>query len=202
METNNEQNPNLLFEFDNVPTDALKDITATPPPPEQERPAQDNAAFNEPQIDINAQKSEQVNVGDIISANIVMEVVNIVIPKMIATAVKVIAKKNVTTRQLSATQAEKETIQPVLQNYLDSVHFKLSPLNALIITLAAVYGSKTIDILNAPVQSIATNTGLADTRTQAEKGGRPPVIKGGKLSAYMRKKQAAAAGKSKNIFEK
>lgn len=190
-----------LFEFDNVSTDALKDITATPPPPDQERPPIDQDAFKQPESDGNGQAPEEIKAGDIISANIVMEVLNIVIPKMIATAVKVIAKKNVTTRQLSATQAEKETIQPVLQNYLDSVHFKLSPLNALIITLAAVYGAKTIDILNAPVMSVATNTGLADNRTTAAKGGRPPVQKGGKLSAYMRKKQAAA-GNAKNIFEK
>jgi len=59
------------------------------------------------------------------------------------------AGKQVSKSALQATAKEKEIIAPVLQNYLNSINFAVdNPLNALLITLAMIYGTKTVEALN------------------------------------------------------
>jgi hypothetical protein len=75
--------------------------------------------------------------------------IDIIVPVVFVLAFKKLHNKTISKKQIQLTSSEKETIKPVLQNYLDSVNVSIeNPLNALIITVGFIYGMKYVEIQN------------------------------------------------------
>lgn len=97
--------------------------------------------------------SQSLNAGNLITGSMAVGFIDIMLPALIV-LISVKMGKQINKNQLSTTQKERDMISPVLQNYLNSVNFNVdSPLNALLITLAMVYGTKTIEVLNGTPQA-------------------------------------------------
>jgi len=79
---------------------------------------------------------------------------DMVLPVVCVILIEKINKRKVNKKFLQATPDEKKIIEPVLHNYLMSINFNVdSPLNALLITVAMIYGTKTIEVINNVPQS-------------------------------------------------
>lgn len=156
---------NNLFDdvelFEQVPTALLKEVTAAPPatptinldsltshtdsPPINFAPVGATAQPNIPP----ATPQNNMNVGSIVSAEMAAQLFNIVLPAVMVILIQKATNKKVIKQQFEATNKEIEVIKPVLQNYLNSINFTVeSPLNALVLTVAVIYGSKAIEALN------------------------------------------------------
>lgn len=101
---------------------------------------------------------QRLNAGNLLTPDMAVGFFNIILPAVMVIVFKRIGKLTIKT-QFEASQKELEIIKPILGKYLDSVHFSVeSPLNALLITVGFIYGSKAIEVLNnAPSGSIRTN---------------------------------------------
>ena len=92
--------------------------------------------------------SQQMNAGNLITGDMAVMFLDMLLPALIV-ALMAKAGKQVNKSALQASAKEKEIIAPVLQNYLNSINFSVdNPLNALLITLAMIYGTKTVEALN------------------------------------------------------
>lgn len=92
--------------------------------------------------------SQQMNAGNLITGDMAVMFLDMLLPALIV-ALMAKAGKQVSKSALQASAKEKEIIAPVLQNYLNSINFAVdNPLNALMITLAMIYGTKTVEALN------------------------------------------------------
>jgi hypothetical protein len=81
--------------------------------------------------------------GHLLTAKTAIGIVDAVIPAIAVIALQYFMGLKMQKRDLQLTEAERNIIQPVLQNWLDTVAINFdSPLNALLITVGAVYGSK------------------------------------------------------------
>lgn len=97
----------------------------------------------------NGQPGQALKVGNLVNAKMAMQLVNILIPTLLTIVLKQFSKKQVSKRSLEATKDERDVIEPVLQNYLQSISFNVDkPINALILTMAMVYGTKVIEVIN------------------------------------------------------
>lgn len=167
----------MEFNFDaleDVPTSLMKDVTETPaaetakgttpgnissfadhtapiaePVFKSENPAANNpTAANFSGSNTQGQK---MNAGALITGDMAAGFLDLLLPVIIVLIADKVAGKKINKRYLQATPDEKKTIAPVLQNYLNSVNFNVeSPLNALLLTCAFIYGTKTIEVLNMP----------------------------------------------------
>lgn len=160
-------NEDKLFNLmDSVPDSMLKDVTAPDQATIKEPSLKDAAKHTEqsPFEDIAGQQqrfdnsfnesklppvnSQQMNAGNLITGDMAVMFLDMLLPALIV-ALMAKAGKQVSKSALQATAKEKEIIAPVLQNYLNSINFAVdNPLNALIITLAMIYGTKTVEALN------------------------------------------------------
>jgi len=103
---------------------------------------------NKPQNTFVEGQPQNLNIGSLLSGEMSIDLLNLLLPVILAMVIKTVTGKECDKKQLTATESEKDIIAPALQNYLNSINFTVeSPLNALIITLSIVYGSKTIEVL-------------------------------------------------------
>lgn len=99
----------------------------------------------------NPVQPQQMNAGNLITGDMAVGFLDMAVPVLIVLLIEKFNGQKVNKKYLQATADEKKTIAPVLQNYLNSVNFNVdSPLNALLLTVAFIYGTKTIEILNSP----------------------------------------------------
>lgn len=94
-------------------------------------------------------QSQNLNAGSLLTADIAINFVDIIIPAVLVIVIKKGLGKTASKNSFSLTSTEKKTIEPVLQNYLNSINFRVeSPLNALLLTLAMIYGIKVVEVIN------------------------------------------------------
>lgn len=160
------QTDNFDFsKLDGVPTGAMKDITANSI---SEDITANTASVNESIVNdasnghladfgkYNAQQQQQFNqpgqqlkAGNLITGEMAVNFVDMIIPSVLVMIIKRGMDKVVSKRSFTLTTTEKDTIKPVLQNYLNSINFTVeNPLNALLLTLGMIYGMKVIEVVN------------------------------------------------------
>lgn len=117
---------------------------------QDEAPSEENAKeaeFNHKNV-FNEGNPQTLNIGSLLNAEMSIDLLNVILPVLLVYIIKFATGKDASKKQFEATAQEKQIIAPALQNYLNSINFTVeSPLNALLITLAVVYGSKTIEVL-------------------------------------------------------
>lgn len=131
--------------------------------------------------------------GELFPAKLVVEMADWLVSKALSGVLEVTTKQKISAVMISATKHEKEMIEPALKAWLDSLNFQMTPLNALLVTIGLVYGSKAIDLSRS---ASAIKGGQETPRMASEPKetipmaatGRKPVIKNGEMSSYMKKK--------------
>jgi hypothetical protein len=97
----------------------------------------------------NNPNAQNIKAGSLITPDIAVAFMDVVIPVVFVLLFKKIHNQTISKKSIQLSTSEKETIKPVLQNYLNSVNFSVdSPLNALLLTLGFIYGMKYIEISN------------------------------------------------------
>lgn len=97
---------------------------------------------------------QKLNVGTLFNSKIAVDLMDVIIPALLVVAVAKYTSQKVNKSKFQLTAGEKNTIAPVLQNYLNSINFSVeSPLNALILTVTIIYGSKTIEVIGAEIET-------------------------------------------------
>lgn len=159
------QTDNFDFsKLDGVPTGAMKDITANSI---SEDITANTASVNESIVNdasnghladfgkYNAQQQQfnqpgqQLKAGNLITGEMAVNFADMIIPTILVMVIKKGMDKTVSKRSFALTSTEKDTIKPVLQNYLNSINFTVdNPLNALLLTLGMIYGMKVIEVVN------------------------------------------------------
>ena len=173
----NEDLFNKLEQLDEVPSSLLTEVT---PPPMEGQPdignvlnhtdfkpdfgtAQGNGQTNP----LNGQQTppmtpqgqgNQLTVGNLLTPEMATGFMNILIPAAIVLVIERTSTQKVVKSQFEATAKEIEILKPVLANYLNSINFRVdTPFNALIITVAFIYGSKVVEAVNGvPKNTIKT----------------------------------------------
>lgn len=108
-----------------------------------------NSQQNPPTANYNLSQGQQLNAGSLITGEMAVNFLDIIAPTLLVLIFKRAADKVVSKKQFSLSAQEKETIKAPLSNYLQSVNFNVdSPLNALLLTLAMIYGMKGIEVMN------------------------------------------------------
>ena len=94
--------------------------------------------------------SQNIKASNLITSDMAVAFLDIVIPVVFVLLFKRIHNQTISKKSISLSNSEKDTIKPVLQNYLNSINFTIDePINALIMTLAFIYGMKYIEITNS-----------------------------------------------------
>ena len=107
---------------------------------------------NRPGIDTPLYTGQRLNLGSIFDAKLGVSLLDTIIPTLLVIVMRRSANVKISKTRFSLSASEKETIQPVLQNYLNSINFSVdNPLNALLITVGVIYGSKTLDVFSVEV---------------------------------------------------
>jgi len=186
---------NALFDnfdmLEQVPTDLMTEITVKPTDngksiltdiaghtedksiftsqPEQ---TPNFGSLNNPQQQPQTQ-AQRMNAGSLITGDMAVGFLDMALPVLFVLLIEKFNGKKVNKRLLQATSDEKKTIAPVLQNYLNSINFNVdSPLNALLLTVAFIYGTKAVEVLNMPeaVQGVKMPSAFAPQQQQQSKG--------------------------------
>lgn len=170
---------NKLEELDKVPSSLLTEVTPPAAQPDLDnllnhtdfKPVFDTGQSNtqatgqnapiSPQMSAggnNLAGSNQLSVGNLLTPEMATGFMNILIPAAIVLLIEKTTKQRVVKSQFEATAKEIEILKPVLANYLNSINFKVdTPFNALIITVAFIYGSKVVEAVNGvPKNTIKT----------------------------------------------
>lgn len=88
-----------------------------------------------------------ITAGQLIPASLAAEMADMIIPVLLVLTLKITTKKEIHKSHFQATPQERAMIEPVLQNYLNSLQVNIDkPINALLTVLACVYGTKVIEI--------------------------------------------------------
>lgn len=126
-----------------------------------------NAQFNP-----NGPQPQTMNAGSLINSEMAVAFIDIVVPVVFVLLFKRIHDKTISKKAIQLTSSEKETIKPVLQNYLNSINFSVdNPLNALVLTLGFIYGMKYIEVSNQiPNGNFNTATPPANIGEQTAQG--------------------------------
>lgn len=160
------QTDNFDFsKLDSVPNGAMKDITANSI---SEDITANTTSVNESIVNessnghladfgkYNAQQQQQFNqpgqqlkAGNLITGEVAVNLADMIIPTILVMVIKKGMDKTVSKRSFALTTTEKDTIKPVLQNYLNSINFTVeNPLNALLLTMGMIYVMKVIEVVN------------------------------------------------------
>lgn len=154
-----EQSPTIIFEdaeiSNNIDSDILSEINKHTQPQEESiffEPDGENLIndFKPQQAakTFTGSNSNEMNLGSLLSGDMPARLINLVLPALLVIVFKNFLGKQATKKQFKATDEEIEMMQEPLQNYLNSINFTVeSPLNALLITVAFIYGSKGIEAL-------------------------------------------------------
>lgn len=120
-------------------------------------PEQNNTGLNTPNQPLNNNpevRPQQMNAGNLITGDMAVGFLDMALPVVLVLLIEKAKGVKINKKYFQATADEKKTISPVLQNWLNSVNFNIdNPLNALLLTLAFIYGTKTIEVLNMPEQA-------------------------------------------------
>ena len=173
METN-------FDKLEQVPTSVMQDITSdevkldeitgnTPSASDTVQPLPTASAQSFP-FDPYAQptpQGQQLNAGNLINAELAVSFLDQVVPVVFVLIFKKYYNKTVSKKQIQLTASEKDTIKPVLQNYLNSINFSVEkPIDALMITFAFIYGMKFIEINNdtpaGNFKTVSNATGIGE----------------------------------------
>lgn len=95
------------------------------------------------------QQPQKMNAANLITGQMAVSFLDMILPVVCVLLIEKINKKKVNKKWLQATPDEKKILEPVLHNYLLSINFNIdNPLNALLITVAFIYGTKTVEVMN------------------------------------------------------
>ena len=101
------------------------------------------------QFNPNAPQPQQMNAGSLVTPDMAVAFMDLIVPVVFVLLFKRVHDKTISKKSVQLTNSEKDTLKPVLQNYLNSINFSVdTPLNALILTLGFIYGMKYIEISN------------------------------------------------------
>lgn len=101
------------------------------------------------QFNPNNPQPQTMNAGSLINSEMAVAFIDIIVPVVFVLLFKRIHNKTISKKAVTLSSSEKETIKPVLQNYLNSINFSVdNPLNALILTMGFIYGMKYVEISN------------------------------------------------------
>lgn len=104
-------------------------------------------------------QGQQLNAGNLITPEMAVNFMDIILPGLLVMIIKKTMDKTVSKRSFNLTATEKETIKPVLHNYLNSINFRVeNPGNALILTVAMIYGIKAVEVINETPQGKFNNS--------------------------------------------
>lgn len=152
METNFEQLEKIPTELlteiksDTISTEELTGNTTQPINPTASFPSDFNPIPVGGQIGPNPQT---LNAGSLITPDIAVEFLNTIVPVVFVLLFKKIHNQTISKKSVQLSRDEKETIKPVLQNYMNSINFQVErPLDALLLTVGMIYGMKYIEISN------------------------------------------------------
>jgi hypothetical protein len=138
----------LLTEIksDTISTDELTGNTTQPINPVGSFPSDFNPIPVSGQI---GPQPQTLNAGGLITPDIAVEFLNTIVPVVFVLLFKKIHNQTISKKSVQLSRDEKETIKPVLQNYLNSINFQVErPLDALLLTVGMIYGMKYIEISN------------------------------------------------------
>lgn len=124
------------------------------------------------QFNPNNPQPQTMNAGSLINSEMAVAFIDIIVPVVFVLLFKRIHNKTISKKAVTLSSSEKETIKPVLQNYLNSINFSVdNPLNALVLTLGFVYGMKYVEISNqVPNGNFNTATPPANIGEQTAQG--------------------------------
>lgn len=112
-----------------------------------------NSHYNDLQQKPQAQK---INAANLITGQMAVSFLDMLLPVICVLIIEKINGRKINKKYLQASPDERKVLEPVLHNYLASIDFNVdTPLNALLITVAFIYGTKTIEVLNDLPQSHA-----------------------------------------------
>jgi len=114
---------------------------------------------------------QQINAANLINGQMAVHFLDMLLPVICVLLIEKVNGMKVNKKYLQATPDEKKILEPVLHNYLASINFNVdTPLNALLITVAFIYGTKTVEVLNNvpqfPVQGQRANPFPAPTKKE------------------------------------
>ena len=95
-------------------------------------------------------QAQTINIGSLLSPKVCVELLDTIVPVIFVLLMQRFFNQTVSKKAVHLTRDEKETIEPVLENYLKSVNFSVEkPFDALLLTVGVIYGMKFIEIKNA-----------------------------------------------------
>lgn len=101
-------------------------------------------------------QSQRINAANLITGTMAVNFLDMLLPVICVLLIEKINGKKTSKKYFQATPDEKKILEPVLHNYLMSINFNIdNPLNALLITVAFIYGTKTVEVLNDLPQQAA-----------------------------------------------
>lgn len=104
----------------------------------------------------NQSAGQKINAANLITGQMAVSFLDMLLPVVCVLVIEKINGRKVNKRYLQASADEKKVLEPVLHNYLASIDFNVdTPLNALLITVAFIYGTKTVEALNDMPQAPA-----------------------------------------------
>jgi hypothetical protein len=108
---------------------------------QSQAPAVENPV-NTPAISQAAGTKQPVAIGTLFNGKAGIELVDMLFPALIILIADNVLGYAIDKKDLQLTAAEKNTIAPFMQSYLDSVNVHMSPLGALIAVMSGVYAAK------------------------------------------------------------
>jgi len=115
---------------------SLLDETALSPGQGSDKPATPPVITQTPGI------KQPVAIGTLFNGKAGIELVDMLFPALIVLIADNLLGYEVLKKDLQLTAAEKQTIAPFMQSYLDSVNVHMSPLGALLAVMSGVYAAK------------------------------------------------------------
>lgn len=117
----------------------------------------------------NQSAGQKINAANLITGQMAVSFLDMLLPVICVLVIEKINGKKINKKYLQASPDEKKVLEPVLHNYLASIDFNVdTPLNALLITVAFIYGTKTVEVLNDLPQN--TTPGIRPEPFPKEKG--------------------------------
>lgn len=155
--------------MENIPEDLLKDITEIPEPaPVNDiKQMESITAHTKPPVNVleaaagvtqQAQTtalnspvltSSQIRAGNLITGETAVKLMDTVLPVLLVMLMQNVFNKKTQKGYFKLSRDEKEMIAEPMQHFLNSINLNMdTPLNALLVTIVFVYGTKTIEVLN------------------------------------------------------
>ena len=110
--------------------------------------------------------STNVNVKEIVSGELATDLINRILPVVLALAARRFLDLDVSKKQFELNASEKNTIAPIMDKCLSTLNVSFeNPFMALALSMGFIYGSKFIDIANNPDLQKATEKVKKEAKT-------------------------------------